>query len=126
MINPIPGTMQAAHIREWCAEGTVPATISFGQIPSPSPPIKNEVLIAVKASSINIDDILSCQNTAGGGWFFHSRTPSAEKPLVGGCEYAGVVLACGPDCKKLKVGDRVCGLQDYGNRSVFQHGERHR
>lgn len=25
-------------------------------------------------------------------------------------DYAGVVLACGPDCKTLKVGDRVCGL----------------
>ena len=27
-------------------------------------------------------------------------------------EYAGVVAACGPDCKAIKVGDRVCGVQD--------------
>lgn len=32
--------------------------------------------------------------------------------LVGGCEWAGVVLAVGPDCQRLKVGDRVCGVQD--------------
>ena len=112
-VHPVPATMQAAHILQWCAAGTVPETISFGPIPSPRTPIKNEVLIGVKASSINIDDILACQDTAGGGWFFHSRTPSADKPLVGGCEYAGVVLACGPDCQTFHVGDRVCGLQDY-------------
>ena len=29
---------------------------------------------------------------------------------MGGMDYAGVVLACGPDCEKLKVGDRVCGI----------------
>ena len=32
--------------------------------------------------------------------------------MVGGCEYAGVVVALGPDCKRLQIGDRVCGVQD--------------
>ena len=49
------------------------------------------------------------QNTFAGGTA-SSRKPSAAAPLVGGMDYAGVVLACGPDCKTLKVGDRVCGI----------------
>ena len=87
----------------------------FGDVPLPidgTIPIKQEVLIEVKASSINVDDVALCQNSAGGGWFFHARDPSTNRPLVGGMEYAGVVLAAGPDCTRVKVGDRVCGVQD--------------
>ena len=104
--------MKAAYITKWCGEGTVAETIIFGEITAPGPPIKDNVLIQVKASSINVDDVALLQNSAGGGWFFHGRTPSVQKPLIGGMEYAGVVLAVGPKCKKIKVGDRVCGLQD--------------
>ena len=50
------------------------------------------------------------QDSACGGFGYHTRKPTADKPVVGGQDFAGVVLACGPDCKKLKVGDRVCGL----------------
>ena len=100
----------ALHISEWCAPGSVPEKISFGKIIAPPEPTKNEVVISVKASSIQIDDIALMQNTAAGGWFYHTRPPSVQKPVVGGCDYAGVVKACGPDCTKLKVGDRVCGI----------------
>jgi len=104
--------MKAVHITEWCRPGTVSDTIVFGDVPDFNPPVKNEVIIEVKASAINIDDIALLQDTGGGGWFFHGRKPSVAVPLVGGCEYAGVVLACGPDCNRLKVGDRVCGIND--------------
>ena len=57
-----------------------------------------------------MDDVALLQNTAAGGWFYHTRPPSVEKPVVGGCDYAGVVKSVGPDCQKLKVGDRVCGI----------------
>jgi NADPH:quinone reductase-like Zn-dependent oxidoreductase len=67
-------------------------------------------VISVKAASIQVDDIALMQNTAAGGWMYHTRAPSVQKPVVGGCDYAGVVKACGPDCTKLKVGDRVCGI----------------
>jgi alcohol dehydrogenase len=110
--------MKAVHLTQWCAQGTVPDAILFGDVPVPPAPVKREVLISVKASSINIDDIAVCQDTAAGGWLFHARTPSAAKPLVGGCEYAGVVLACGPGCTKLKVGDRVCGVQDIAMKKL--------
>jgi len=102
--------MTAAYVNEWCAVGTVPDTISFGPVPAPPAPKKAEVLIGVKAASINVDDVPLLQDTAAGGWCFHTRKPSATEPLVGGMDYAGVVLACGPGCKRLKVGDRVCGI----------------
>ena len=101
--------MKAAYVNEWCAPGTVADTISFGEVPSPAAPKKAEVLVGVKAASISGDDVGLLQDTFAGGTA-HSRKPSAVQPLVGGMDYAGVVLACGPDCKKLKVGDRVCGI----------------
>jgi NADPH:quinone reductase-like Zn-dependent oxidoreductase len=104
--------MKAAYITQWCAEGKVADSISFGEVAAPAPPVKKNVVIEVKASAINVDDVALLQDSAGGGWFFHGRTPSVNKPLIGGMEYAGVVLAVGPDCERLKVGDRVCGIQD--------------
>jgi len=105
-------SMKAAHVTKWCAVGAVPDEISIGTVPAPAAPVKNEVVIGVKASSINVDDIAVFQDTAGGGWLMHAQTPSANKPHVGGCDYAGVVVQVGPECKTLKVGDRVCGVQD--------------
>lgn len=52
------------------------------------------------------------QDAGGGGWFFHARTPTPAAPLVGGMEYAGVVLSVGPSVQHLAPGDRVLGLQD--------------
>jgi NADPH:quinone reductase-like Zn-dependent oxidoreductase len=109
--------MKAAHITKWCAQGTVPDTIEFGTIEAPRAPVKKEVLIDVKAAAINVDDVSGLQDTAAGGWGIHLRKPSATAPLVGGLEYAGVVVACGPDCTRVKVGDRVCGIQEYLKKS---------
>lgn len=103
--------MKALYLKEFCAEGTVADSIQFGDFPLPTTsPQKTEVLIEVKASAINVDDVAMCQNTAMGGWFAHMRTPTESKPVAVGTEYSGVVLAVGPDVKRLKVGDRVCGV----------------
>lgn len=117
--------MKALHLKEkWCAPGTVADTIEFGEIAAPTAEglLKDQILIEVKATAVNVDDIGLAQDSAGGGWFFHGRKPDAKngKPFVGGIEYAGVVLALGPEAavgsknnpQNLKVGDRVCGLQD--------------
>lgn len=101
--------MKAVYVNQWCPVGTVADGISFGEVPAPAPPQKAEVLIGVKAASISGDDVGLLQNTYAGGTA-SSRKPSAAEPLVGGMDYAGVVLACGPKCTKLKVGDRVCGI----------------
>ena len=108
-------TMKAAYVTEFCEEGTVPDSIVLGEIPALPPPIKRQVIVGVKATAINVDDIAGLQDTAMGGWCAHLPKPKKDKPLVGGCEYAGVVTAAGPDCTKLKVGDRVCGVQNLLN-----------
>ena len=117
--------MNALHLKkDWCARGTVADTIEFGEISAPTAEglLKDQILIEVKATAVNIDDIALAQDSAGGGWFFHGRQPDVKKGkvFVGGMEYAGVVLALGPEAavgskknpQNLKVGDRVCGLQD--------------
>jgi len=105
--------MKALYLTEYCPEGSVAESISFGKIPCPIiSPKSQEVLIGVKASAVNADDIALSQNTAMGGWFVHTRTPSKKLPHVPGCEYAGVVLAIGSEVKNLKAGDRVCGVKN--------------
>jgi NADPH:quinone reductase-like Zn-dependent oxidoreductase len=106
--------MKAIYITKWCEEGTVADSVVFGEIPrlSESPVGKTDVVIEVKASAINADDVALCQDTAAGGWYFHGRKPSVENPFIGGMEYSGVVLAIGTDVTNFKVGDRVCGIQD--------------
>jgi len=116
-------TMKAAHLTKWCAMGTVADTIAFGDVPAPPAPVKGEVLVDVKATAVNIDDVATCQDTAGGGWFMHGRKPTAADPFIGGTEYAGVVAACGEKCSKLKPGDRVVGIQDvWGVQGVQRSG----
>ena len=106
-------TMKALYLTNWCEPGTVADSVLFGEVRAPTKlPVKNEVLIEVRASAVNVDDIALCQDTAGGGWYFHGRRPTADKPYVGGCEYSGVVLEVGPQVTGLKIGDRVCGVQD--------------
>ena len=102
--------MKALYVTKFCKIGTVPESIVFGDVPDLPEPKRDEVVIEVKAASINVDDVPLLQDTAAGGWLYHARTPSADDPLVGGTDYAGIVVACGPDCKKLKVGDRVVGI----------------
>lgn len=102
--------MLAAHITEWCEPGTVYEKIKFGPIAAPGAPTKNQVIVGIKAASINVDDCPLLQDTACGGMGYHTRKPTVAQPVVGGQDFAGVVLECGPDCKKLKVGDRVCGF----------------
>ena len=49
---------------------------------------------------INVDDVALLQDTAA----------AAAALLVGGMDCAGVALAVGPDCRRVKVGDSVCGI----------------
>lgn len=112
-------TMLAAFVTKWLDVNTVPDKISFGSISSLPEPKKNEVMIDVKASSINIADIHLAQDSAAGGWCWHTRKPSVEAPLVAGMDYAGIVSKVGSDCNKLKVGDRVCGIN---KPAEHQHG----
>ena len=114
--------MKAAHITSWCDAGTVANTIVLGDVPAPPAPRGRQVLIRVHAAAVNVDDVALLQDTAGGGRFFHASKPSPSRPLVGGCEFAGEVVAVGPDvdnasASSIRVGDRVCGVQDVAGLS---------
>jgi NADPH:quinone reductase-like Zn-dependent oxidoreductase len=74
--------------------------------------VNDDVVVEIKAAGINVDDVALLQDAAGGGWFFHGKTPTTSNPLIGGMEFAGVVVEVGPKCKRLKVGDKVLALQD--------------
>eukprot|EP00949_MAST-11_sp_MAST-11-sp1_P000796 g796.t1 len=104
--------MKAVYVNSWVQAGTVAESVIVGELPLPRDPVRDEVSIQVHASAINVDDVALCQDTAGGGWFFHGKKPTEKEPFIGGCEYSGVVLKIGPQVTRLKVGDRVCGVQD--------------
>lgn len=113
-------TMRAAHVISWCDAGTVADAIVLGDVPAPpaaAAPKGRQVTVRVRAAAINVDDVALLQDTAGGGRFFHSARPTPSRPLVGGCEFAGVVAAVGPDVRDVRVGDRVCGVQDCAGMS---------
>eukprot|EP00566_Odontella_aurita_P011606 CAMPEP_0113591908 /NCGR_PEP_ID=MMETSP0015_2-20120614/37540_1 /TAXON_ID=2838 /ORGANISM="Odontella" /LENGTH=392 /DNA_ID=CAMNT_0000498361 /DNA_START=262 /DNA_END=1440 /DNA_ORIENTATION=+ /assembly_acc=CAM_ASM_000160 len=71
----------------------------------------NELLVDVKASCVNVDDVHMQEGTACGGVpFMQAPSPSAKSPRVVGCDFSGVVAAVGAKAKKAKVGDKVVGI----------------
>jgi threonine dehydrogenase-like Zn-dependent dehydrogenase len=79
-------------------------------VPEPGP---GQVLLAVKASSICGSDIRAIYREHLG------HGPEAYQGVVAGHEPSGQVVAVGPDCRRLAVGDRVavyhiagCGVCD--------------
>jgi len=71
----------------------------------PKPSIKpNEVLVRVKASALNIEDIM-----IGVGRMLMSVTATKEAPVVLGQEFSGVVEEVGSKVTEFKQGDEVFG-----------------
>jgi len=71
----------------------------------PKPEIKaGEVLVKVKASALNIEDIM-----IGVGRFMCSITATKEDPVVLGQEFSGVVEEVGNKVKDFQPGDEVFG-----------------
>ena len=73
----MPSMMKAAHVTEWCDVGTVPDSIVLGEIPAPPPPLKRQVVIAVKATAINVDDIAGLQGGPTGFYIGSGSIPYA-------------------------------------------------
>jgi NADPH:quinone reductase-like Zn-dependent oxidoreductase len=71
-------------------------------------PAEQELLVQVKASSINIDDIHFAEGTFFGG-LYPSRA-SADKPTVAGVDVAGTIIKVGPGVTDFKAGDDVLGF----------------
>ena len=62
-------------------------------------PEAGEVRIRLAAAGVSFPDLLSIAGT------YPIRS---EPPFVPGVEGAGTVIACGPDVRRLRIGDRVC------------------
>ena len=89
----------------WLCENPVGVdALNWKEIPTPQPGA-GEVLIEIKAASLNFPDLLIVQNK------YQIKPPL---PFVPGSEYAGVVLAVGNDVSHLKVGQHVACLSGTG------------
>jgi NADPH2:quinone reductase len=89
----------------WLCENPVGVdALQWKELPTPQPGA-GQVLVEIKAASLNFPDLLIVQNK-------YQMKP--ELPFVPGSEYAGVVQAVGEGVKHLKVGDSVACLSGTG------------
>ena len=87
-----------------CTNPTGVDALTWTELPTPTPKA-GEVLIEIKAASLNFPDLLIVQNK------YQMKPPL---PFVPGSEYAGVVAAVGDGVTHLKVGQNVACLLGTG------------
>jgi NADPH2:quinone reductase len=87
-----------------CENPTGVDALQWRELPTPQPQA-GEVLIEIKAASLNFPDLLIVQNK------YQMKPPL---PFVPGSEYAGVVAAVGEGVTQLKVGQNVACLSGTG------------
>ena len=87
-----------------CENPTGVDALTWKELPTPQPKA-GEVLIEIRAASLNFPDLLIVQNK-------YQMKPSL--PFVPGSEYAGVVQAVGEGVKHLEVGQNVACLSGTG------------
>src|SRR5665811_1481552 len=96
----------------WLCENPVGAdALNWKKIPTPQPKA-GEVLIEIKAASLNFPDLLIVQNK-------YQIKPAL--PFVPGSEYAGVVQALGQGVTRLKVGQHVACLSGTGGFATVSY-----
>ncbi len=89
----------------WLCEDPVGVdALTWKELPTPAPKA-GEVLIEIKAASLNFPDLLIVQNK-------YQMKPAL--PFVPGSEYAGVIQAVGDGVSHLKVGQSVACLSGTG------------
>ncbi|MEY4911785.1 MAG: hypothetical protein RL761_1448, partial [Pseudomonadota bacterium] len=89
----------------WLCENPIGIdAVTWKELPTPVP-AEGQVLINIKAASLNFPDILIVQNK-------YQHKPAL--PFVPGSEYAGVIEAVGPGVTHLKVGQNVACLSGTG------------
>lgn len=87
-----------------CENPTGVEALTWKELPNPMPK-SGEVLIQIKAASLNFPDLLIIQNK-------YQIKPAL--PFVPGAEYAGVVQAVGEGVKHLQAGQNVACLSGTG------------
>lgn len=92
-------------MKAWLCENPIGVeALTWAELPTPQPG-PDEVLIEIKAASLNFPDILIVQNK-------YQMKPSL--PFVPGSEYAGVIQSIGSEVKHLAVGQAVACLSGTG------------
>ncbi len=87
-----------------CENPTGVDALTWKELPTPVPGA-GEVLIGIKAASLNFPDLLIVQNK------YQIKPPL---PFVPGSEYAGVVQAVGEGVKHLQIGQNIACLSGTG------------
>jgi NADPH2:quinone reductase len=87
-----------------CENPTGVDALQWKELPTPQPKA-GEVLVQIKAASLNFPDLLIVQNK-------YQMKPAL--PFVPGSEYAGVIAAVGDGVTHLKVGQHVACLSGTG------------
>ena len=87
-----------------CRQYGPPESLVVGELPSPQPGA-GEVVVAVKAASVNFPDVLIIQNK------YQFKPPLPFSP---GSEFAGVVKEVGAGVQAVKPGDKVIAFSTYG------------
>lgn len=92
-----------------CEKFGPPASLAYKEIPTPTPKEK-EVVVQVKACSLNFPDTLIIQGK------YQFKPPL---PFTPGSDIAGEVSAVGKEVKNLKVGDEVIGFVPHGGFAEY-------
>jgi NADPH:quinone reductase len=87
-----------------CKQFGPPESLVLEDVPSPSPGA-GEVVVSIKAASVNFPDVLIIQNK------YQFKPPLPFSP---GSELAGVVKEIGPGVTNVKPGDKVIAFTTYG------------
>lgn len=90
--------MKAVYIQEFGG----PENLEIREVPDPSAPTGNEVLVEVKAAALNRADILQRRGLY--------PAPAGYPERIPGLEFAGTVSTAGPEAVRFKAGDRVFGI----------------
>ena len=87
-----------------CKQYGPPESLTFEELPSPKPG-PGEVVVSVKAASVNFPDVLIIQNK------YQFKPPLPFSP---GSELSGVVKEVGPGVSTFRPGDKVMAFTTYG------------
>ena len=87
-----------------CKQFGPPESLVLEDLPSPKPGA-GEVVVSIKAASVNFPDVLIIQNK------YQFKPPLPFSP---GSELAGVVKEIGPGVTNVKVGDKVIAFVTFG------------
>jgi NADPH2:quinone reductase len=87
-----------------CKRYVPPESLVVEDVPEPTAG-SGEVVLAVKAASVNFPDVLIIENK------YQTKPPLPFSP---GCEAAGILAQVGPNVDRFKAGDRVMAITGYG------------